>query len=88
MNMSWETETGHLVCQWFLEKERVPYRPSWMQTSGSGVSKKPFVSPVPDYNKISPFGSNWYVLEPRCPPQCPSGRSSPGSATAGTAPAG
>jgi hypothetical protein len=62
MEMSWQTRTDHLVCQWSEVGKRVPYNPSWMQDVSGSVRTKNVSSVVMDFTRLSPFGgSEWYA---------------------------
>jgi hypothetical protein len=61
MEMSWQRETGRLICQWSEVGERVPYNPPWMQDASRDVHRKNVSPSFLDFTKLSPFGGReWY----------------------------
>jgi hypothetical protein len=62
VEMAWQGEKDHLVCQWSDVGKRVPYNPPWMQDAPEDVYRKTVPPPVLDFTRVSPFGgSEWYA---------------------------
>ena len=68
MNVSWKTETGHLLCHWRDLGAWTPYEQNWMTECGNlGGS---YLPPLPDFSSHSPFGGpSWF--EPSSAPNFP-----------------
>jgi hypothetical protein len=54
MRLSWQMETGHLVCRWSEVGQRVQYNPLWMQETSDIQGS--YLPPIPDFASHSPFG--------------------------------
>jgi hypothetical protein len=60
MNASWQSETGHLACQWSEVGQRTMYKLRWLQEAPSLQSG--YLPPVPDFASHSPFGgASWFL---------------------------
>ena len=60
---SWQTEDGHLECQWSGVGGHVKYNPSWMQEALNIQSG--YLPPVTDFANRSPFGGvAWFQPNP------------------------
>lgn len=59
---SWQTETGHLACQWSEVRPQEPYNPQWMQEASDIPSG--YLAPVPDFASRNPFGgtTSWFEI--------------------------
>jgi len=63
MTLSWQTETGHLVCRWSGVVQRVQYNPSWMEETSDIQSS--YLPPLPVFTSRSPFGgATWFQPHP------------------------
>jgi len=64
MKMSWQTETGRLVCRWRSEVgQYVQYDPHWMQDASRSIHRENVLQSVPVFTRLSPFGGReWYAL--------------------------
>ena len=59
MNISWQTETGHLLCHWSGLVEHIQYNPRWMQETLA--SQTSYLPPLPNFAAKSPFGgASWF----------------------------
>jgi len=57
MRSSWQTETGHLACQWSDIGQRLPYRAPWLEDA----PESDYVPPVTDFASHSPFAAaSWF----------------------------
>ena len=64
MKMSWQTETGRLLCRWSEAAERVQYDSCWIQDASREVHLKNPSPLVPDFTRLSPVGGKeWYALD-------------------------
>ena len=59
MKSSWQTETGHLACRWFMAGQHVHYDPRLLQETT--YLQGSYLPPVPDFASHSPFGgASWF----------------------------
>ena len=61
MQMSWQTETDHLVCQWSEAGERVQYNAAWLRDVSMRDQREDDAPAVADWTALSPFGGRWFA---------------------------
>ena len=59
MRSSWQSETGHLACNWFEVGQRAESNPPWLQELSELHGS--YLPSVPDFASHSPFGGpSWF----------------------------
>jgi hypothetical protein len=58
MPASWQTESGHLTCNWSEIAQRSQYRAHWMQQATDAPSS--YLPPLLDFASRSPFGGAFW----------------------------
>ncbi len=62
MQISWQGQSGDILCRWVDQGEHVQYSADWVQEAANDVDKRNVFVGI-DFDALSPFGgSEWYGL--------------------------